>query len=85
MRDTLSMKQIFDDFVNKTILTENEKEVLMKYIKRESIIKIAEDTIQSTTSVSKTIAKLKRKYESYKKLEMTKLLLFNNDKKIKNR
>ena len=71
--------------INKTILTDNEKEVLIRYIKNESIIKIANDTMQSERTVSRVIADLKEKYNNYKKLEITKLELFqkrqNYDKK----
>lgn len=75
MKKKLAVKQIFDDFTNKMILTDNEKEVLIRYIKGESIVKISEETAQSTTKVSKVIAQLKQKYESYRKLEIAKLLL----------
>lgn len=75
MKKELSIKQIFDDFTSKTILNDLEKEVLVKYIKGDSIIKIANDISQSTSSVSRTIATLKEKYQNYKKLELAKLLL----------
>lgn len=75
MKKELSIKQIFDDFTSKTILNDLEKEVLVKYIKGDSIIKIASDISQSTSSVSRIIATLKEKYQNYKKLELAKLLL----------
>lgn len=75
MKKELSIKQIFDDFTSKTILNDLEKEVLIKYVKGDSIIKIASDISQSTSSVSRIIATLKIKYENYKKLELAKLQL----------
>jgi len=75
MRKELSVKQIFDDFVNKTILNDDEIEILIRYIKKESIVKIANDTKQSTATISRIIAGLKTKYNNYKKLELAKLLL----------
>ena len=75
MKKELANKQIYDDFISKTILTDNEKEVLIRYIKNYSIVKIAEDTLQSTTSVSRTISSIKEKYDNYKKLELVKLML----------
>lgn len=75
MRKELSVKQIFDDFVSKTILNDDEIEILVKYIKKESIVKIANDTKQSTATISRVIAELKTKYDNYKKLEIAKLLL----------
>lgn len=75
MKKELAVKQIYDDFTSKIILTDNEKSILDLYIKNESIVKIANTTSQSTASVSRTIADLKGKYNNYKKLELAKLLL----------
>lgn len=75
MKKELAVKQIYDDFTSKIILTDNERNILDLYIKNESIVKIASMTNQSTSSVSRTIADLKEKYTNYKKLELAKLLL----------
>ena len=75
MRKELAIKQIYDDFISKVILNDDELNVLVKYIKGDSIVKIANDTMQSTASVSRIIAILKEKYNNYKKLELAKLLL----------
>ena len=75
MKKELSIKQIYDDFITKTILNDMEKNILIRYIKNESIIKISTDLAISTATVSRIIAELKQKYESYKKLELAKLLL----------
>lgn len=80
MKKELSIKQIYDDFINKTILSENESDVLKRYIRNDSIIKIASDTSQSSSSVSRTIKEIKIKYENYKKLEIAKLMLLTNHK-----
>lgn len=76
MKKELAAKPIFDDFVSKTILTDREKEVLIKYIKGDSIIKIADETTQGTATVSKIISEIKIKYHNYKELEVAKLKLF---------
>lgn len=75
MKKELAIKQIFDDFVGKTLLSDNEIDVLKRYIKNDSIVKIANDTMQSTSSVSRVISNLKIKYDKYKKLELIKLSL----------
>ena len=75
MKKELSVKQIFDDFISKTILNDIEKDILIKYIKNESIVKISEDLSISTATVSRAISDLKEKYENYKRLELAKLLL----------
>lgn len=81
MRELLAIKQIFDDFATKTMLNDNEKDILIRYIKKDSIIKIADDTKQGTTTVSRIIRDIKDKYENYKELEIKKLMLFTKEKK----
>ena len=76
MKRELAIKQLYDDFIIKVILTENERDILDRYIKGDTYVKIALDTSQSYSSVSRTIMDLKVKYETYKKLELTKLILF---------
>lgn len=84
MKKELSVKQIFDDFTSKVILNDSEIKILMLYIKDETIIKIANETAQSPSSVSRTIAELKEKYQKYKELEIIKLKILsdNIEKKI---
>ena len=76
MKKELAIKQIYDDFIIKVVLTENEKDILDRYIQGDTYVKISLDTSQSYSSVSRTIMDLKTKYETYKKLELTKLILF---------
>ena len=80
MKNDLSSKQIYDDFLLKTVLTDIEKEVLEKYVQDKSIVKIAEETLLSTSTVSRTIYELKRKYTNYKQLEIAKLLILQKNK-----
>ena len=78
MKKELCIKQIYDDFLSKVLLTEMEKKVLDLYIKKESIVKIADVTVQGTTTVSTIIHDLKEKYKKYKDLEIAKLNIFND-------
>lgn len=80
MKKELSIKQIYDDFVSKVILTEQEEEILKLYIKNYSILRMADITAQGTTTVSRIIAELKEKYGNYKKLEIEKLKIFKKEK-----
>lgn len=80
MKKELAIKEIREDFIYKVMLSENEIDVLKRYIKKHSIVKIAEDTRQGTATVSRIIADLKSKYEDYKKLEIAKLMLFTKKK-----
>ena len=76
MKKELCIKQIYDDFISKIVLTDNEKDVLELYIKDTSIIAIAGTLGMGTTTVSRIIADLKLKYNNYKKLELSKLEVF---------
>ena len=78
MKKELSTKTIYDDFLNKTILTDLEKDVLIRYVKNYSIIKISDEINQSTSTVSRTISLLKDKYNNYKKIEIEKLKIFED-------
>ena len=77
MKKDLCIKQIYDDFLDKVVLLDIEKQVLDLYIRNESIVKIADIICQGTSNVSRIIAELKIKYDKYKKLEMAKLEIFS--------
>lgn len=71
MAEDLSNKIIYNDFVNKTFLTDDEKQILDMYILKESIVKISQTTNMSERSVSRNIKNLKEKYKKYKQLQIT--------------
>jgi len=79
MKKELSSKPIFDDFKSKVILTNLEVDVLIRYIKGDSIVKISDEVKQSTSTISRTIANLKEKYSNYRKLEIARLMLFKRE------
>lgn len=79
MKKDLCVKQIYNDFLDKVLLTNIEKQVLDLYIRNESIVKIADIVSQGTSNVSRIIAELKNKYNKYKKLEMAKLEIFTKE------
>ena len=80
MKKVLAIKEIREDFINKVMLSKNEIDILERYIKNDSIVKMAEDTKQGTATISRIIASIKEKYEDYKKLEIAKLILFTKKK-----
>ena len=80
MKKELAIKQIYDDFLNKMLLTDNEKDILIRYIKNDSITKMANDTAQSSSTISRIIADLKEKYHNYKQLEIAKLEILDKNK-----
>ena len=80
MKKILSIDFIYRDFINKVNLTDLEKQVLDKYIKNDSIVKISIDVGMSYSSVSRTINEIKSKYEKYKKIELVKSTLLSEKK-----
>lgn len=80
MKKELCIKQIYEDFISKTILSDAEIEVLKLYIKDYSILKIADETSQGTATVSRIIYSVKEKYNNYKKLEIEKLKILDKEK-----
>ena len=77
MRKTLSLDFIYNDFINKVKLSDSEKDILDRYLKHESLVKISMEVSLSYSSVSRIISNLKIKYENYRKIEIVKLDLLN--------
>lgn len=77
MKKELCIKAIYEDFISKVILTEQEQEILDLYIKDYSILKMADETVQSTATISRIICSIKNKYDNYKKLEIERLKIFD--------
>ena len=69
----LSNKIIYDDFVYKTQLTEDEIKVLDMLILKYSIVKMARELCVCERNVSKYIKSIKEKYKIYKELEIVRL------------
>ena len=78
MKKALSLDIIYNDFINKVTLSSTEKDILDRYLRNESIVKISIDVSLSYSSVSRVISNLKSKYESYKKMEIVKIGLLNS-------
>lgn len=74
----LSNKYIYEDFVSKTTLTEEEQEILDMLILKYSIVKMAQKSCMSDRNVSRIIRELKDKYKNYKDLELAKLQIFRS-------
>lgn len=75
MKEDLAIKQLYDDFIIKVTLTDNEKDILDRYVKGDTYVKMSIDTQQSYSNIARTINDLKYKYDIYKKLELIKLNL----------
>lgn len=74
----LSNKIIYNDFISKVILTNDETTVLNMLILKYSIIKISQEINMSDRNVSRIIKDLKEKYYMYKKIELARLEVFKS-------
>ena len=74
MVDKLRVKSLYDDFVSKVKLTEEQKRILDMLINKDKIIKISIELGISERTVNYEIKKIKKIYNDYLKMEMVKLL-----------
>lgn len=74
----LSNKIIYNDFINKVVLTDDESKVLNMLILKYSIIRISQEINMSDRNVIRIKKDIKEKYYMYKKIELTKLEIFKS-------
>ena len=77
MFEKLKIKEIYNDFIYKFTLTEEEQKVLDMLIHKEKIPRIAIELYISEPKVSIIIKRLKRYYKQYEELEKLKIKIFN--------
>lgn len=75
MFEKLKIKSLYDDFLLKVTLTEEQVKLLNLLIKKETVVKISHELCMSERSVGYEIKKLKTIYTDYKQLELSKLLI----------
>lgn len=73
MKKDLSIKQIYDDFILKVTLDEDEIKVLDMYIKNYSYVQMSLALNISKRNISRIVNRLKEKYAIYKNLEVSRL------------
>lgn len=78
MKKSLSLDIIYNDFISKVKLSASEKDILDRYLKNDSVVKISMDVSLSYSSVSRIISNLKSKYENYRQLEVVKTKLLSD-------
>lgn len=69
---------IYNDFINKTTLTDDEINILQGLLKKYSITKISQELNMSDRTVSRIIKDIKEKYASYKSMELAKINIFKS-------
>ena len=78
MIDKLRVKSLYDDFVSKVKLTDEQKKILDMLINKDKIIKISMELGISERTAKYEIKKIKRLYNDYLQMEMVKLLSLIN-------
>lgn len=73
MKKDLSIKQIYDDFILKVTLDEDEIKVLDMYIKNYSYVQMSLALNISERNISRIVNRLKEKYAIYKNLKVSRL------------
>lgn len=71
----LQVKAIYDDFLKNVNLTEEQTKLLNMYINKESRTKISMELGMSERTVGNEIAKIKKLYEDYYNLQLSKTIL----------
>lgn len=75
MVEKLRVKAIYDDFIKNVTLTEEQIRILDMLINKETIVKISMEIGASQRTISYEIKKLKKLYNDYYNLQLTKMLL----------
>lgn len=75
MVEKLRVKAIYDDFIKNVTLTEEQIKILDMLINKDTIVKIAMEIGASQRTISYEIKKLKKLYNDYYNLQLTKMLL----------
>jgi len=77
MVENLKVKVIYDDFVSKVKLTDEQIKILNMYINKDSRVKISMELGMCQRTVGYEIKKIKDLYNNYKDLELAKLKLLD--------
>lgn len=72
MKEKLSIKAIYDDFLLKVKLNEEEIAILDMYLKGYTRVKMADESCMSDRNVGRVLAKVKKKYNYYVEIEKNK-------------
>lgn len=75
MLEKLKIKVVYNDFIENVNLTEEQIKILDMLIKRDTILKISMEIGVSERTVSTEIKKLKKLYDDYYALQLSKVLL----------
>lgn len=75
MIEKLKIKAIYDDFLRNVSLTDEQIEILNRLIRKDTIVKISMEIGVSERTVNYEIKKLKKLYQDYYNLQLSKIVL----------
>ena len=78
MLKKLSNQIIYNDFISKTRLTNDEIKVLNMLLDKELVVKIANELHMSDRNISRIKRSIKEKYNNYKTIEIAKADIFRS-------
>lgn len=78
MVEKLRIKALYDDFVNKVKLTEEQKRILDMMLNKDTIIKISLEIGVSERTIKYEIKKIKQLYNNYLQMEISKMISLIN-------
>ena len=74
MIEKLKIKALYNDFVNKVNLTDEQKRILNMMINKDSIVKMSLEIGVSQRTISAETKKIKELYSNYLQMEITKMI-----------
>lgn len=78
MIEKLRIKALYDDFINKVKLTDEQIRILNMMLNKDTIIKISLEIGVSERTIKYEIKKIKELYNNYLQLEITKMISLIN-------
>ena len=78
MVEKLRIRALYDDFVNKVKLTEEQKRILDMMLNKDTIIKISLEIGVSERTIKYEIKKIKQLYNNYLQMEISKMISLIN-------
>ena len=78
MIEKLKIKAIYDDFVSKVKLNEEQKRILNMMLNRDKIVKMSLEIGVSERTIKSEIKKIKNLYNNYLQMEITKMISLIN-------
>lgn len=74
MIEKLKVKALYDDFVSKVSLTDEQKRILNMMINKDTIVKMSLEIGVSTRTIDNEVRKIKDLYNKYLQLEIIKMI-----------